>query len=41
MESLHKSIKKCSDEILFVYDENGDVTGFYRNGEPYAYAKNL
>ncbi len=35
------ALKKGTDELSFVYDENGSVTGFYHNGTPYVYAKNL
>ncbi len=35
------ALKRGSDELSFVYDENGDVTGGYYNGTPFAYAKNL
>ena len=34
-------LKKGSDELVFMYDENGLVIGFYYNGIPYIYVKNL
>ncbi|MBQ4284169.1 MAG: RHS repeat-associated core domain-containing protein [Lachnospira sp.] len=35
------ALKKGTDELMFFYDEKGLVVGFYYNGVPYVYVKNL